>query len=480
MSGQFIGIHDVHVSDQLTLAVVRGGGNGLSRTPIEGPGGQGFRLFVPEGGAVPGNLARIFADWLHMRPDADVFYGDEIWRDPSSGRRRHHCKPQFNLSMFVADDFVGLPLFVREQLLKQYLEERGQLSARDLYPLLLAAALRGTNIVGIPEFLLTYDAPYPRPGPTERIAMLDREFRTAGHLYRFTAGLTPTSVRMSKVFASHPPVTIVVPTNRSRDKANSNSRPHILNMLDSLATSTWPMDHLEVIVGDDQGTQGLYEGGDWPFKLTLVDTYNEEVSFNYARKMNKLWRMSRTDNVILMNDDLVVNSRDFIESLLTFSTEDGVGGSGACLVFPDGNYQHVGMVGGIFGVFAHPWYNRPPSGPKYGDWPLIHREYSAVTGAVFATRCSILDEVNGFDEFFSLDFNDVDLCLRMRLLGYRVVYTPFANLTHFESASRRSNFAPGDQILTFLSKWRDVIDDDPMYNPRLSRGQDEVLCHLDD
>jgi len=65
-------------------------------------------------------------------------------------------------------------------------------------------------------------------------------------------------------------------------------------------------------------------------------------------------------------------------------------------------------------------------------------------------------------------------------LGYRIVYTPFANLTHYESASRKAHFAPGDQVMTFLSKWRDAIDVDPMYNPHLSRNQDEVVCHLDD
>jgi len=239
------------------------------------------------------------------------------------------------------------------------------------------------------------------------------------------------------------------------------------------------MDKLTVIVGDDKGINGIYDGTKWPFELKVVDTYKNNVAFNYARKMNELWRLSETEHVILMNDDIVANSKDFIESLLTFSTESSVGGVGACLVFPNGNLQHAGMVGGIFEVFAHPWYNKPPEVKTYNDWALIHREYSAVTGAVFATRRSVLEEINGFDEFFALDFNDTDMCLRMKLLGYKIVYTPYANMTHHESASRGTDFAPGEQIMKFLNKWRDVIKNDPMYSPNLSRNQDNVVCHFD-
>jgi len=71
------------------------------------------------------------------------------------------------------------------------------------------------------------------------------------------------------------------------------------------------------------------------------------------------------------------------------------------------------------------------------------------------------------------------MCLRMKLLGYKIVYTPYANMTHHESASREANFAPGEQILKFLNKWRDVIKDDSMYSQSLSRNQDNIVCHLD-
>jgi hypothetical protein len=382
--------------------------------------------------------------------------------------------------MLIAKDYLGYPLVVRESLLNDFGKYFGVMRSGDIYQMLVHAALLGKRFYRISEFLACTANVESTSNLGRRIRALEQEHKHAGHRFSFNTGLTSDTICQKKVFDSHPSVTIIVPTQRSCGQTRFGNRPHILNLLDSLATLTWPADKLEVIVGDDKGIESIYDEHNWSFKLTLLDTQRKHQAFNYAKKMNMLWRASQTENVIFMNDDLIVNSIDFIESLLTFSTETDVGGVGACLSFPDGNYQHVGMIGGIFGAFAHPWYKASPKKKHYGDWPLINREYSAVTGAVFATRRAVLEEINGFDEFFSLDFNDVDMCLRMRLLGYRIIYTPFASLVHLEGASRSGATAPGNQILTFLNKWRDVIDDDPMYNPSLSRNSDEVFCHLDD
>jgi O-antigen biosynthesis protein len=101
----------------------------------------------------------------------------------------------------------------------------------------------------------------------------------------------------------------------------------------------------------------------------------------------------------------------------------------------------------------------------YNDWALVHREWSMVTGAVFATRRSVLELLKGFDERFSLEFNDVDLCLRMKLLGFKIVYTPFAEMIHFEKASRGSVRPRGDQVAMFLKRWDELLHHDPAFHP---------------
>ena len=89
------------------------------------------------------------------------------------------------------------------------------------------------------------------------------------------------------------------------------------------------------------------------------------------------------------------------------------------------------------------------------------------------------ERLNGFDERFGLEFNDVDLCLRMRALGYRVVYTPFAELTHHEKASRGKRVPPGDEVNLFVKRWAQVIDDDPMFHPGLARDRFELAPRPD-
>ncbi|RYD18422.1 MAG: glycosyl transferase, partial [Lysobacteraceae bacterium] len=92
-----------------------------------------------------------------------------------------------------------------------------------------------------------------------------------------------------------------------------------------------------------------------------------------------------------------------------------------------------------------------------------------VTGAVFATRRGVLEEIGGFDQGFSLEFNDVDLCLKIRTAGYRIVYTPFAEMTHSEKASRAASIPPGEQVARFLSRWSGWLQDDPAIHPKMRR-----------
>jgi hypothetical protein len=96
-----------------------------------------------------------------------------------------------------------------------------------------------------------------------------------------------------------------------------------------------------------------------------------------------------------------------------------------------------------------------------------------------ATRRAVLEKLNGFDERFRLEFNDVDLCLRMRAMGYRVVYTPFAELTHHEKASRGKRPPPGDEVNLFVKRWAQAIDDDSMFHPGLARDSFQLAPRVD-
>src|SRR5262249_24608483 len=116
----------------------------------------------------------------------------------------------------------------------------------------------------------------------------------------------------------------------------------------------------------------------------------------------------------------------------------------------------------------------PATAPTYQNWAVVHREWSMVTGALFATRKSLLHLVNGFDERFSREFNDVDLCLRLRMLGYRIVYTPFAEIAHYGKASRGEVLPPGSELALFFKRWSEFLEKDPAYHPRLTRQNFQI------
>jgi GT2 family glycosyltransferase len=175
-----------------------------------------------------------------------------------------------------------------------------------------------------------------------------------------------------------------------------------------------------------------------------------------------------------MNDDIVTVWASWLQALLTFSMQEDVGVVGARLLYANGTLQHAGIPAGLFDLCAHAWLGQPASAPTYRNGALVHREWSMVTGAVLATRRSLLESVDGLDERFRLEFNDVDLCLRLRMRGYRNVYTPFAELIHYEKASRGELRPRGSELALFLKRWNEFLKQDPAYHPRLTRNSFQI------
>jgi GT2 family glycosyltransferase len=199
----------------------------------------------------------------------------------------------------------------------------------------------------------------------------------------------------------------------------------------------------------------------------------KDEPFNYAAKMNRLWRAAEGEQIVFLNDDCLPITPGWLRALISFSTDQSVGGVGARLRYDDGRLQHAGLA--PHGpAAAHLWLFREKVEGTYQDWALVQREWSMVTGAVFATRRSVLEQADGFEERFSLEFNDTDLCMRLRSLGYRIVCTPMAEMIHSEKASRGEQLPPGEDIALFLSRWRQFLDNDPSWHPNLQRDSLEM------
>jgi GT2 family glycosyltransferase len=122
---------------------------------------------------------------------------------------------------------------------------------------------------------------------------------------------------------------------------------------------------------------------------------------------------------------------------------------------------------GIGGVAGHSHKYFPTRNRGYFDSLVCIRNYSAVTAACALIPHKVFDEVSGLDEDLAVAFNDVDLCLRIRDAGYRIVWTPYAELYHHESVSRGFNMNAAE-IALMLERWGDRLKHDPYYNPNLT------------
>jgi O-antigen biosynthesis protein len=405
-----------------------------------------------------------------LRPDVDLFYGDEVAPESDNARNDIILKPDLDIALLVADDYIGVPLVVSAAALHRLGGLRTEAETAAIYDLVLRAISAGIGITRITEVLGVHTGARHRPDVGHRTRALRSWLAGAAGSFDITDGLAPGTLRLRRRFTAYPDVSLVIPTRQSVHENSSTGQPFILDLLDSLRRTDWPMDKLHVLVGDALSDGSIYSGRDWPFHFRRVIAGSAcNRTFNYAQKINELWRATATEQIILMNDDIVIKSADWLRALLTFSMQEDVGVVGARLLYPNGTIQHAGMPGGLFDLCAHAWLGEPASDPTYQNWSVVHREWSIVTGAVLATRRSVLEMINGFDEGFRLEFNDVDLSLRLRMLGYRNVYTPFAELIHFEKASRGELRPRGSELARFLKRWSEFLQQDPAYHPRLGR-----------
>ena len=191
--------------------------------------------------------------------------------------------------------------------------------------------------------------------------------------------------------------------------------------------------------------------------------------FNFSERINRGVDIARGEFLLLLNDDTEVITREWMESMLEIAQQPEVGAVGAKLLFPNGELQHTGVMI-LSGNPCHAFYNSGSEHPGYFCSNIVNRNYLAVTGACLMVRKATFQEVGGMDELFPLNYNDVDLCLKFHQAGYRNVFTPYAQLIHHESATRKGGIKP-EELNRLHEKWGEYLKSlggDPYYNPNLS------------
>lgn len=174
-------------------------------------------------------------------------------------------------------------------------------------------------------------------------------------------------------------------------------------------------------------------------------------AFNFARMNNLGVRETAGEYILFLNDDTKVIDEKWLAAMASRLSEDGVGIVGAKLLYRSSALQHAGIaVNGLSGA-SHP--GRASFGALGWNWFQMTRELSAVTGACLAVKRTIFDQLGGFDESFPVDFNDIDLCMKVRAARYQVIIENRAVLQHDECGTRTpGRLTPGAKA--FVKRWR--------------------------
>lgn len=266
--------------------------------------------------------------------------------------------------------------------------------------------------------------------------------------------------------ASAPHVTIVMPT---RD------RPAMLrrSVASLLERTVYPAFDLVIVDNDstDPAALAALSTMERDPRVTRIDVPGP---FNFSRLCNLGAASARGEVLIFLNNDVEITEGGWAAELAARASEPDTGAVGCLLLYPDGRIQHAGIVVGMGEGAGHCDAGLPASAAGWLQRNGAVHEISAATGACLAVERVKFLAAGGFDELrLPIEFNDIDLCLRLEELGFQTVWTPFARLTHFESASRgKATFrrldAHAKERAYFQRRWADRLRDDPFYHAGLS------------
>ena len=206
----------------------------------------------------------------------------------------------------------------------------------------------------------------------------------------------------------------------------------------------------------------------------------DERPFNFSAINNLGIEHANGAIVGLVNNDIEVIHPEWLTEMVSLCIQEGVGCVGAKLYYPNDTLQHAGVILGIKGVANHSHNKHSRHHDGYFGRLRVPQALSAVTAACLVVKKEVYLQAGGMnEEDLKVAFNDVDFCLKVRALGYRNVWTPYAELYHFESLSRGSEDTPekkarfAKEVAYMKSKWGPALLDDPFYNPNLTLDEED-------
>lgn len=416
---------------------------------------------------------------LAENPAAGMLFSDEDKIDEDGRRHSPNFKPDFDPLLLLGQNYLGhLVCYRRDLVVRVGGYREGFEGSQDWdLSLRISEEIKPEQVVHVPQVLYhwrSHTASTASGISAKPYARIAGRRAVEEHLARvIEAGKVLTNplsgwhrVRW-ELPTPAPKVSVIVPTR------DGELLPRCLDSLFQL--TAYP--NFEVLVIDNgsvsRPTLDFLRG-----REHLIELIRDERPFNYSALNNHAADRCDGDVLCLLNDDCEVTTTDWLDELVGQLLQEGIGAVGAKLLYPDGRIQHAGVVLGFDGVAGHANRLQDRLAPGHGGRLHVAHSIAAVTGACMVTRREAWTQVGGLDEHnLPVAFNDVDYCLRLREEGWRVVWTPFAEMLHHESLTRGSDTekrAEGfaSECAYMKERWGHLLRKDPAYNPNLSLWSD--------
>ncbi len=428
---------------------------------------------------------------INQTPDAQVLYSDEDKLNKKGERFDVHFKSDWNPDLFFSQNYVSHLGVYRRALLQRIHGFRVGLEGSQDQDLLLRCLphVSVQQIVHIPKVLYHWRAVEgsTASGANRKnyttsagIRALRDYFAQQGPAgMRIAAGAVPNTYKLSwPVPQPAPLVSLLIPT-RDRKEVTEVA---VCSILEKTSYTNF-----EILILDNGSIEE--ETLRWFNAIQRQDArvrvLRYDYPFNYSAINNFGARNARGTILGLVNNDVEIISPDWLTEMVGHASRKDVGCVGAKLYYENDTLQHGGVIIGIGGVAGHSHKYAKRHAPGYFSRLLLTQTLSAVTAACLVVRKDVYHEVQGLDEKnLSVAFNDIDFCLKVLQAGYRNLWTPHAELYHYESISRGTEDTPEKQlrfqkeVRYMKKKWGNTLSLDPFYSPHLSLEREDFSIAL--
>lgn len=409
---------------------------------------------------------------------ADVLYTDE---DKVSMDGRHYFdpnfKPDFNLFRLRENNYICHIFVVKKSLTDETGLLRSEFDGAQDFDFILRCCEKAQKITHIPKVLYHWrchmDSTAADPSSKAYAYEAGRK-AVREHYQRLGIDAKVEMTERPGWYRSHvkvqgnPLISVIIPNKDHTDDLE-------LCLFSMTRKSTYRNYEILIVENNSEKEETFEYYRKLPDRYPKARVLTWEKKFNYSAINNFAAKEAKGEYLLFLNNDVEILTPDWMEEMLQNCQQENVAAVGAKLYYPDDTIQHAGVVLGLGGIAGHIMCRASKEDPGYFGRMISVQEISAVTAACMMVKKSDFDAVGGLDETFQVAFNDIDLCMKFRAAGKKIIFTPYAELYHYESKSRGLEDTPEKQfrfdkeVKRFQEKWAKQLEmGDPYYSPNLS------------